>query len=434
MNRIKLLYIIILMVIIAPLASASYVIDNTTTTGLTSSNISLGNGTRWSGYAGGSIALNSRNDTDLSMNGLMGYYAFDEIQGISAYNINTESGLINTTNTCTFNGNATISYAAGQIGNAVNFDGIDDYYSCDGYLGIDTAPYTISFWMNVGKPGLNKEAPLFQASSAQARGLFIEINENGNTRYGKRNGTNDMSLFTADISNGWHMLTATGNSSSIYLYVDGMQVDSGVNVVIPTPDQAVFGKGDRSFTGTPAYVSGVVDETRIYNRVLSGAEIGTLYSTSLRQDATIYITYQATSLYNLPYRFRITHSLQNSLNNISLYNRQTGTSSYYLVQGNITTGTWYNIPDMYQYSSTDYLIHIQGNGSNTSFISSFEWDETTSQLTRIEAKIDATNMKTDALDDKIADVGALAVAGGMLGGAVAIGAWKRKRKGSSEQP
>lgn len=83
----------------------------------------------------------------------------------------------------------------------------------------------------------------------------------------------------APAGNAWYHLAATWSTANgkLHLYVDGGEVGSGVNATTSASGahQLLVGR----VTGETRGFSGGIDNLRIYNRVLSGAEIDALVAT-----------------------------------------------------------------------------------------------------------------------------------------------------------
>jgi len=171
--------------------------------------------------------------------------------------------------------------AAGKIGQAISLDGVDDYLNVDGYKGIlaDAVgvqqAFTVSAWI---KTAVNGDIIAWGANVAgQRMNLRVDTvlrmeHGNGNIR-----GTNGPSLLDGQ----WHYVAGTvpqgGTMMDVRLYVDGADVTpastttaafdltAGVDVAIGMGGPA----GDRFFTG-------LIDEVRIYDCVLTQEEVASL--------------------------------------------------------------------------------------------------------------------------------------------------------------
>ncbi len=87
----SMLILFLLFLFLLPQASATTIISNLSTSGFTTSNISL-NDSRWTGN--GQLALNLRNDSQANMTNLVAYWSMDETTGTIVHNVNTEFGVI----------------------------------------------------------------------------------------------------------------------------------------------------------------------------------------------------------------------------------------------------------------------------------------------------------------------------------------------------
>ena len=180
-------------------------------------------------------------------------------------------------------------FVAGQVGQAVSLDGIDDYVNIDGYKGIlaDAAgvqhEFTLSAWI---KTAVNGDIIAWGTNAAGQRMNFrvdtvLRVEHgNGNVR-----GTNGPSLLDGQ----WHHVAATvpqgGRIMDVRLYVDGSDVTpastttaafnltANVDVAIGMGGAA----GGRFFTG-------LIDEVRMYDRALSPEEITWLVGMTLPFD------------------------------------------------------------------------------------------------------------------------------------------------------
>lgn len=187
-------------------------------------------------------------------------------------------------------------YASGVIGQAFNFDGVDDYV----HVGVrddigvnEDGPFTVSAWVN--PLDLARTAPQVVVSNYM----------------GERGGTGDYSTHMfyvgtqlyfgvgqrqiaginvlATLTPGWHLLTGTYDGSTLTLYVDGVQADTGArNFSGATPNTRGWNFGDFSPETNWSHLNlggadrngaltGQLDEIQFFNRALSGAEVASLF-------------------------------------------------------------------------------------------------------------------------------------------------------------
>ena len=211
-------------------------------------------------------------------NGLVAYYTFD---GKDMYqNVADSSGQGNTGYLIVGAGGANTSTttAPGRIGQALNFDGTDDYVLINDHTSLRmTTSLTVSTWVKLSgtqssKYILTKRDGL---GGTDEYALIYGFTANKYEFYAEGYAGEDprTALNTSVSDTGWHQIVWTYNGTTIKGYLDGV-------IDIST---------DKSFTlnsnsapvmlGTEGgnYLSGLEDEVRIYNRALSAEEIGFLY-------------------------------------------------------------------------------------------------------------------------------------------------------------
>jgi len=368
------------------LTEQTITVTNATTVGWTSANVSL-NGSAWSGKNGGSLRANLKNDSALNMSGLVAAWYFDSESGTLAQNVNTESGLINLTNRGTLvnmntglnncTGDCSGWNSSGVIGNALAFDGVDDYVNAGNAASLNiTNAITIEAWIN-SQNVYNSYQMLVTKSDGSASSSF-ELRFDSTT--GKISYTSNMggvyyntgAIGQVLLNNTWYHIVSTYDNSTIRLYNNGIKYFSIAKsgVIYTSSDNLLIGS---RASGTVYFFDGSIDEVRIYNRALSAAEIAVMYNTSLRITAMPLILNQTAQTGNVINRTRINYTGQDAWNNISLDATENGTSNWFIVQENITSDTWYDIANQYQ--KMDFRVRLNNNGSNTPFFTSLEWDE-----------------------------------------------------------
>ena len=182
-----------------------------------------------------------------------------------------------------------VSYAAGKVGQAATFDGIDDYlYKQDGGFKL-TNDFSISFWIKLDQEIGNPNAILSDSydpntwPSDEGTGINFVLHPTYITNQGFVSSSvkQNLNYNTSLVSNHWYFLTLTKSSSDgAYIYVDGKVVvyNSSMtkNFHYDSTDYFYLGvyENDGSKSG---YYSGLIDDVRIYNRALTEAEVKELY-------------------------------------------------------------------------------------------------------------------------------------------------------------
>src|SRR3989344_3087277 len=197
-------------------------------------------------------------------NGLVAYYTFDEGSGTTA-----GDGSGNGNTGTLVNGP---TWATGKVSGALNFDGTNDKVTTSGDF-VGTSPLTISAWIYARSYGSGVSARILDNSKAIFRiGAYnnrLMFSSDGATY--PHAGNDSMAL------NEWRHVVVTRDSSGIVnFYVNGTQRGTA-NQNSGTP-----AGGPTVYIGTSSNSShpwdGLLDDLRVYSRVLSASEITELYN------------------------------------------------------------------------------------------------------------------------------------------------------------
>ncbi len=223
-----------------------------------------------------------------STNGLVLYYSFD------ALNANgTVTDLSGYNNTGIINGH--VSYTpSGRVGGAYQFDG------GDGFIKIPASPslnlgnnLTLATWYNASdnrknQPASFQQNPLLEYSDGTVSGVHLWTNTIGYQWENLGTGANLIDTkgdaFHYVIStndqpfNEWHHLVVTydGTNGRASVYIDGqLRNQKNFGTIAPQTSWDLY-IGKRPWD--LQIFSGLLDELRVYNRVLSSNEINALYN------------------------------------------------------------------------------------------------------------------------------------------------------------
>jgi len=225
----------------------------------------------------------SRDNPDLER-GLVGYWSFDgkDMAGVTAYD---RSGQNN--NGTLTNGPAR---AIGKIGQALNFDGVDDFIATPSFDLTGTNVVSVSMWEKHDTTGFIDVAYEFSTDiNAVATGFNLVLDTPDCDPQGifvalKGDVGLNAACYTPPSVKTWHHYLAIYDksltSSEIKLYIDG---------VLQTPYSTPFSSNNtNNFGNVPLYLmsragtawqtQGQLDDVRIYNRALSADEIKRLYN------------------------------------------------------------------------------------------------------------------------------------------------------------
>lgn len=196
-------------------------------------------------------------------NGLIAFYPFNG-------NANDESG---NGNNGTVNGAVLTVDRFGSVGKAFNFNGSNNSITTNSSPLNNLSSLTVSGWIypkalgnRIGFFGQNDMFEFGILDTARMDAWLDPI-------------TKGVLVSTSGILNGWHMVTATANSDSLWFYVDGVRRNSTALLTSSFgSSQYHFNIGGGGiFDPTGNFFLGSLDDIRIYNRALSPTEVDTLY-------------------------------------------------------------------------------------------------------------------------------------------------------------
>ncbi|MCK4294226.1 MAG: LamG domain-containing protein, partial [Planctomycetes bacterium] len=166
------------------------------------------------------------------------------------------------------------SYVGGFDGDAINFDGVDDYVNVETPVGISgNAPRTIAGWAkaNADVASLGWTNVFGFCPAWHGTGQYFDIEKRGGeNQYCIHVHGADWILLDVDLE--WHHFAVTYDGTDGSAYVDGQWVVTvgGGGATLETVDNIRM--GHRPTEGT--YFPGSVDDVRIYDYALSAEEVG----------------------------------------------------------------------------------------------------------------------------------------------------------------
>lgn len=186
-----------------------------------------------------------------------------------------------------------IKWAPGKWGQALEFSGSSgDYVKVPHDDALSLTAWTITVWINVQK----KDWQLLVQKSISG-----EKNNNNYSLYTKPDGGIDFNFIplggNAQLLNGktvvvdgkWHNVSATYDSKTMHLYIDGVLDAETVTSDKPQlhKDALVIGGDDR---GAGVQVKGLVDEVGLFNKALKEEDIKSIMTNGLKDVAAIFPT------------------------------------------------------------------------------------------------------------------------------------------------
>lgn len=166
----------------------------------------------------------------------------------------------------------------GKANSALDYDGVDDYsnVATDPVNGSQTI--TLSLWVKADSTTETGPIAGNVFGSSWRYGLFLN---NGFYRAIYRSSAGVTSFTTTTRASGnWDHVVTSYNSGAVKIYVNGQLVLTGTFSFAPlTQNTNTFRIGSYVTSGTVAqFFDGKVDDIRIYNTVLSDAEVTQLYN------------------------------------------------------------------------------------------------------------------------------------------------------------
>lgn len=214
--------------------------------------------------------------------GLVGYWNFDDCDTCS-----TANDLSGNRNNGTFQADAAHT-ANGKINRGATFDGTGDYVLVTDSATLDlTNAITLSAWIQA--TNVNRTNVIFTKHSNLAGGSGYVLFQNSDNKFYFQGGDgttwpslNAVSTGTYTQTRAWHHVVGTFNGTTGYIYVDGEQVGTDTAGALVANNLNLWIGDNVAGSGAGSGIIGSLDEVRIYNRVLSAAEVKGLYEDTKR--------------------------------------------------------------------------------------------------------------------------------------------------------
>ncbi len=216
-------------------------------------------------YEQSSATINSSQNNKMT-DGLVGLWSFDgkDISGTTAYD---RSGQGN---------NGTITGAKptiGKIGQALEFDGTNQYVIINDSDNLDVTKITMSAWVKGNSwAGADRRGVIIKGT------YYLTIVPTGKIEvfaYGKSPAGYHSSGATLE-TNRWYHILCTIDQTGFSIYIDG-QLDKFIsatgNITVNANNLAIGSE----WNGLNRFFNGSIDDVRIYNRALSAEEVKQLY-------------------------------------------------------------------------------------------------------------------------------------------------------------
>ncbi len=203
---------------------------------------------------------------------LLAEHLFEDLRVAAYWKLDERKGSVARDNGSTradgvLHGNPIWRPAAGQVGGAIELDGIDDYITTPSVLDPSKAPFSVFAWVKGGAPG---QVVLSQTGAWGANWLRAGASDGSLTTELKGNGRSDRPLASTSIitDGNWHHIGFAWDSSSRTLYVDEVAVVTDTQSGLGSSYEGLnIGASKNLDAGT--FWSGLIDDVRIYNRAVT---------------------------------------------------------------------------------------------------------------------------------------------------------------------
>jgi len=150
----------------------------------------------------------------------------------------------------------------GQVDGALQFDGVDDFVIAGSALNPANGPFSVIAWVKGGAAG---QTVISEPGVAN----WLGIDPSDGFLMTELAGSSGPLLSETIITDGeWHRISFVWDGSNRTLYVDSIAVAQDMQDSLESSDGGLYiGAGKAMAPGT--YFSGLIDDVRIYNRVVS---------------------------------------------------------------------------------------------------------------------------------------------------------------------
>ncbi len=195
--------------------------------------------------------------------GLVGYWKLDETEGTVAHDsLGHIDGVVH--------GVPLWQPAGGEIGGAMELDGVDDYLSTSNILDPGAGAFTVLLWVRGGRPG---QTILSQSDKTGTGEVWLGTDAATGavmTRLTDGGRVTQPLVSSAVVTDGaWHGLRLVWDGSGRRLYVDGKEVAADkrkLNALKSSTADFYFGAGKGLEPGS--FWSGLLDDVRVYSQAL----------------------------------------------------------------------------------------------------------------------------------------------------------------------
>ncbi len=211
---------------------------------------------------------------------LLGYWSFNEATGTVATDFSGR-GNIGTLNTFSAPASASSGWGNGRFGGGLVFDGSSNYVDIGNPASLRPTSniFTISAWVKPGNIGAGN-GYIVSKENATVDYFLRQQGTSGAVRCSFE-GVNAGDAPAGTLINGeWAFIVCVFDGSTNTIYKNGVSVLSGAAVTTTFSDNGDSVNIGRKADGT-GFMTGTIDEVRVYNRALTSSEVSNLYQSGL---------------------------------------------------------------------------------------------------------------------------------------------------------
>jgi hypothetical protein len=204
------------------------------------------------------------------LNGLIGWWKFDETSGNIAYDSSGNGNDGNLTNGP--------SWTSGKIGGALSFDGVNDIVNVPTIQNVDGGGITFSAWIKPTHFDSRDYPHIIGGAGVNLHGLgpaYIPSNKKGAVSFYLSTSADGQVNTRIVPLLSWSHVSAISNGATHLIFWNGIeeQQSSKITALLGNSPLSIGG-----ITGGSDYIwLGLIDDVRIYDRALSAAEVQALY-------------------------------------------------------------------------------------------------------------------------------------------------------------
>ncbi len=206
-------------------------------------------------------------------NGLVGYWTFngqDTLTTVSDVSGQSNHGYF-------FGGATSTAKVVGKVGQALRFDGVNDYVPTASRAISGSGPFTLSGWVKYERTSSTYEVPIWNGVDSTTGGFGFGYRKPNSRVLGAGWGSSNAEILGLTSENGvWYHVASTYDGATHTFYVNG--VSQGTAPFASSNFVSGVTTMGNLTSGNSYWFQGTSDEFRAYNRALSAAEVKQLYN------------------------------------------------------------------------------------------------------------------------------------------------------------